>query len=513
MRASFDALDRRSFDLAIVGGGATGAFVAWDASLRGLSVALLEKEDFCSATSFANSRLIHGGLRYLRQGQFGVVRASLAERRYWLSAAPHLVRPLPFLIPVANLRRRLTYRFGLTLYGWLGGRSDLPPDRALDPAEIQRNRPLLAPLAGAGALLYHDAQMAYPERLVLAALQGAVERGAQVMNYCRAEAISRSGKTGYALEFLDRDSGRNGHLLADKVINATGPWADQLELPGRKLGLKLVRSSGIHLVTRALAGPEALAIEHAGRHFFVIPWEGHSLIGTTDLPFDGDPDDYRVESSSVDTLLDRVNDALPGISLSRADVLYAYGGMRPLLEHADGGGTYRASRRSEILEHDRGLFSAVGGKWTTSRRLAEKAVDRCCNVRGTSRHVPLPGADPLPGSVPEALPHLPAGTAAHLLKLYGNRARLLVNADESPELLKACRPLIRAQARYAAQYEGARHLSDVLFRRTGVGYFDRVPDSTLQALAEAMGPVLGWSRETIDAEIAHIVSHYAGAVP
>lgn len=507
MRVDPDKLSEARVDLAVVGGGATGAFIAWAATLRGLSVALLEKDDFCGATSFANSRLIHGGLRYLRQGQISVVRESLAERHYWLSAAPHLVRRLGFLMLPKNRWQRYVYRAGLYLYEWLDRQSDLPAPRMLPFDEVVKIMPFSRKRRG-GAVLYYDAQMIYPERLVIAALQGASERGARVANYVRASRIERSSD-GLLVHFRDLLTNGTGRVTARTVVNATGPWADLLPTPERKPAFEIRRSAGIHLVTPQLTSDFAVVSAIRGRHVFVLPWENHSLVGTTDEPFSGDPDEYRVSERSVERLLSDVNAALPGLNLVHSDVLHVYGGLRPLVGTGGPGDTYRASRRAEIVAHETpGLYSVIGGKWTTSRALAERFLDYVCEQPGRSAETALPGGDPreTARSLGAKHPELSPGLLASLVTRYGSRAEAVLAhcPDDEPELATP-RPTLPGEARHAVLEEAACHLSDVVFRRTGCGYFGAISETDLWSLAATMGRLLRWTVTQTEREVETVL--------
>ena len=506
MQRRFEALGDRTFDLAVIGGGITGAMVAWEAATRGLSVALVEQADFCSATSAFNSRLIHGGLRYLRQGQLRVVRESLAERRYWLTAAPHQVRPLAFVLPTHSFSADALLRLGIGIYDLLALPSPLPRSRHLLPDEVRRTLPLLAGLDLTGAVQYHDCQMPMPERIALSALQGVDQRGGCVVNRARAAGLLRDGRHVRGVDVVDELTGRSVELRSQRVINATGAWAAQILPAAQRHALQVLHSAGIHLVTRALTPPEsALAMKAADRHFFILPWRGHSLIGTTDDRYDGDPGDYRPDPRAIDSLLASVNGALPTLKLSSSDILHCYGGLRTLMLPEDGD-TYRASRRSQLIDHAAanlaGLYSVVGGKWTTSRRLAQQTIDQVMpGTRSVSRQLPLPTAGVVePAALAAAAPDL----RDELLLLYGSAAPDVLDRADDRSLLEAPRPLIAAQARHAARHEMALCLRDVTHRRTGIGLLGPVSPATARALATAMGSELGWDEGRIEAEVAGV---------
>jgi glycerol-3-phosphate dehydrogenase len=518
-------------DLLIVGGGITGAAIARDAAMRGLKVALVDKADFSSGTSAASSKLVHGGLRYLRNLEVGLVRESLAERRIWQRIAPHMVRPLPFLLPTdANHRTKLA--LGLTLYDWLAfdrahglPKEDAPaPHRFVGWPEAQILEPALSGAGGTGAFLYADCQMMSPERLGLECLLDAAAHGAHAANHAGAETliVDEIGSMRHVrgARVVDRLTGHHHDIFAKLTVNACGPWADGLLAPlTGETAHRLVRSKGIHIITRPLTRGHALTLQVpeslGGGHVFVLPWCGHSLIGTTDTRFDGPPDEVRATAADVAALLRTVNGVLPGVRLRSEDVLFAYAGLRPLVGGADGGGTYDASRRSEIAGHEKedgitGLISALGGKWTTSRLLAEKAVNLALRKLDRSRtpcrtaQRRLPGAPAAPWrtfltAARAQHPSLPEETLLHLARTYGVRfEQVLAYARAHPELggrLCPDRPEIRAEMVFAVRGEMARTMEDVVFRRTGLGACGHPGDGCLEAVAALMARELHWSAE------------------
>jgi len=354
------------YDVVIIGAGINGAGIARDAAMRGLKVLLIEKGEIGAGTTSASTRLIHGGLRYLEHFEFGLVRESLRERETLLRIAPELVRPLAMVIPIYKRSRRgwLMIRAGMVLYDLLSWRKSLPRHRMLSRAETLERWPGLNPEDLVGSALYYDAQVEFPERLVLANVQSAREFGAEVLTHTRVTSLTGSGVE-FGGQFVE----------AGVVINAAGPWID-LVLDGAPVkSPKLIGGTkGSHIVVAAFPGAPANAIyleaRSDGRPIFIIPWNKLYLIGTTDIPFEGDPDQVRCEDWEIDYLLSETNFALPGAKLTRDNILYTYSGVRPL--------PYRSStRRHFIREHPQlpNLLSIVGGKLTTYRSLAEECVD------------------------------------------------------------------------------------------------------------------------------------------
>ncbi len=533
MQRNLAEMARAPFDIIIIGGGITGASIAWDASLRGLRVALLEKHDFAGATTSASSKLIHGGLRYLRNFEFGLVRESLRERRIWQSIAPHMVMPLQFILPGASRMQNLTLRAGLMLYDLLSfdRNNGMSPDKhlpghgVLSSAQAIAIEPLLDGAANAGALSYYDCQMHTPERLALEFLVGAVANGAQIANYAQVVRLNGTAGKITGVRVDDGISGQEYDISGSLIINAAGPWADSIVAEADKpAAVNLQRSKGIHLITRALSH-HAIAVIGDDAHFFILPWRGHSILATTDTPFTDDPDRLTVTEADIAELLAKVNRGLPQARLTRADALHFYAGLRPLVaDPADpGANTYGASRGSEIFDHAKeegreGLISALGGKWTTSRHLAQQVVDLAYRKLGRPKqtcrtmHTPLPGSmKHFPGFVQEALqsyPMLDAATVEHLARAYGTRmdkiTGLITEDTAMAAPLAAHLPEVGAQIRYAARHELALTLVDAVFRRTGLCTLGHPGAAALENAAAIMGQELGWNMPERARQIATV---------
>jgi glycerol-3-phosphate dehydrogenase len=382
-------------DMLVIGGGITGAFIAWDGTLRGLKVALIDKGDFGAATSAATSKLIHGGLRYLKTLEVGLVRESLQERRIMEIIAPHLVYPLPFFFPAS----------GWGLGGWPAAVSamvfydtlsydrkwindddkKIPGHEKFSAEQIIRLEPILDPADLKGGVIYYDCQMYNPERLTLEPILSAVEYGADAANYLMAGDLLVEGDTVVGARVRDlMDKDREYDIKAAVTVNAAGPWADTIL--GRIRGRKhhgLIRSKGIHIITRPLYKDHAMVLQtKSGRHFFIIPWRGSSLIGTTDVVYKGDPDDFRVTEADINDFLDEINVTVPAARLTRSDIIFQYGGLRPIVEKETSVEVevYDASRKYEIYDHEtdegiKGFVTAIGGKYTTSRNMARQLID------------------------------------------------------------------------------------------------------------------------------------------
>ncbi|MGQ0649447.1 MAG: FAD-dependent oxidoreductase [Gemmatimonadaceae bacterium] len=529
MQRSLDDLTTQVFDLAIVGGGITGCCIARDAARRGLRVALIERRDFSSGTSAATSKMIHGGLRYLQTREFRVVRESLRERRIWQHIAPHMVVPLSFLLPTLGTTHDLSIRTGLALYDLLS----FDRNRQLDPEQrlaashhlsahetVAREPVLDRPGLHAG-MVYSDCHAFSPERLAIECLVDAAAHGAVLANYVEASAFVEG--TPAILRATDCLTGTTLPVRSRIVVNASGPWTDQVSTRlGGDGATRVTRSKGIHVVVPSITTHFALTVPVRRRHFFVIPWRDHSLIGTTDTPFAGDPDDVGVSEEEIADFLEAINEGLPAARLTRDDVVASYAGLRPLVA-SHTGDSYKASRRAEIVRDDRGIVSVIGGKWTTSRALAQRCVDLVVHQLGiTAREsdtaeARLPGATG--GGVEAAMPRLTAqypgfdhGSLLETQRIFGARAQQVLDLAVSDAVL--AQPIapeahdLAAAVVFAVREEMALTLSDVLFRRTGLGAVGTLGSVGVSSVAALMARELRWSDAEMAAQIDGVTEHY-----
>ncbi|HEY2444719.1 MAG TPA: glycerol-3-phosphate dehydrogenase/oxidase [Rhizomicrobium sp.] len=531
MRRDLNRLASDVFDLLVIGGGITGAAIARDASLRGLNVALVERNDFAHATSAHNSKLIHGGLRYLRNFELGLVRESLRERRIWQRIAPHLVRPLPFLLPVLASRAgsRGILAAGLTLYDFLAfdrGRLDDPDQRLpghswLGASAARACEPILESLPLAGAFQYFDAQMYAPERLALECVLDAAENGAVAANHVGARALLLRENRVCGASLVDLGTEEEFDVRASLTVIAAGPWTDVfLSTALRHNAHGIRRSKGIHLVVPALVRGHALTIAAGDSHFFVLPWRSGAIVGTTDTAFEGPPDSVSVTETDIDEFLGFINSRLPGLQLTRDRVRHSYAGLRPLAD-SKADSTYAASRRAELIDHERedgpgALLSVIGGKWTTSRALAESTVDAVVRKLGKSTRPCTTARRRLPGGALDRLCSFNDearrdGAALpnpdHLARLYGSRFSLLLGILETrPDLGEALSPSgdIGAQILLAVREEMALSLEDTVMRRTGIGQEGDPGPRALDRAATIMGSACGWSEARRRAEIDRV---------
>jgi glycerol-3-phosphate dehydrogenase len=524
---ALEALERDSFDLAVVGGGITGAGVALDAASRGYSVALVEKSDYAAGTSGRSSKLIHGGLRYLQNFDLGLVREALLERSLLVRLAPHLVAPLPLLVPAFEGRRpdRLM-GMGLNMYDAMSWRRGRDEDEEWSPArhriiggaETIELAPALAGRNPSAAYLFYDCQTD-DARLVLTVLAEAERFGAVCANACEAAGLVE--RRGRAAGVLVRDTLDAGEfeLTAANVINATGVWADRLrpdELYGEEEVPRIRPSRGTHVtISREALPVEAGVIVPAGggRTIFALPWLGRTLAGTTDNDYEGVLEHVPPADEDVSYLLDALNGFF-GTSLGPKDLTGAYAGVRPLISTADPKKSVDISRRAELFETSSGLVTITGGKLTTWRRMAKMAVDRIVEREG--REAPC-RTDEIPLGEPVEADALPDNAGVdddgrrHLARRYGHAAQLVMRlAAAAPDLgrrISPDLPDIVAEAAYAAGHEQARSLSDVLLRRTRLGLLDARQLGADAAegprlAAGAMARELDWDKTRLKRELA-----------
>jgi len=537
-------LENETFDLLILGGGVTGAAILWDATLRGLSCLLLERGDYGHATSSATSKMAHGGLRYLKMMDFALVRESLRERKILQEIAPHQVRPLDFLLPTyKDWGRSRSFLWGaMSLYEALSyDKGDLSdPDQRLKPFyrlkkdKILQEAPFLPEQNLTGCFVYQDCQIHDPERLVQSYINGARGLGAQSYNYIEATNLTRSNGSITGVTARDQISGKEHQFKAKAIVNATGPWSDRvLGMLKNKTTPHIKRSKGIHILVPKLPHDKAIALfTKQGRHLFILPWQGMTLFGTTDESYQGDPDDLKVSEQDLSRFLGDINQALPQLNLKLSDIRYFYGGLRPMTASAtqQGANSYNLSRKHEIFDHAlegaAGLYSATGGKFTTSRGLAEECLDLIIKKERLTSQACKTASTPLWGGNIGNLdrfiyrlrlqwPKQDPDWITSLVHRYGDRApEILIRADGAKDqILCHLTPLHTAEVHYAMEQEQAWHLSDLLFRRLGIGNLGNPGSSCLMGLAAMLADKRGWSQEQVYEEARSCGKHFIPGSP
>lgn len=507
----------KPFDVIIIGGGINGAGIARDAALRGFRVALFEQADYASGTSSRSSKLVHGGVRYLEQGHLPLVYEASQERQTLLRIAPHLVRPLPFLFPVYRGSRWGIFFLdaGMWLYDLLSLSRNIRPHRMLGRKETLRLEPDILPDGLTGAALFYDGQMD-DARLCLANVLEARESGAAVRNYTAVTGLVKDGSGRIAgVRVRDRIGGEEETVMGSVVVNAAGPWVDEVgRMESPEAHPKLRKTRGSHLIIPSLTRGHALVIRSAkdNRVLFVIPWNGMSLVGTTDVDFNGDPGDVHCPPDDLDYLINEARRIFPKRNITPGQVIATFAGVRPLIQSGEAKAS-EVSREEKIEQSPSGLISITGGKFTTYRRIAEAVVDRIRKRLPdvpagpcTTRSRPLWGGDTgdLEAYINERKPDLnhrhslDEAQVKHLITTYGTRhshvLELLGENRTFVERLHPSLPHLKAEVIYAVRKESAVTLADVLRRRTliALGLY-RTDKRMLESAIGLMASELIWS--------------------
>ncbi|WP_156096604.1 glycerol-3-phosphate dehydrogenase/oxidase [Amycolatopsis jejuensis] len=516
---SWQRFGAETFDLVVIGGGVVGAGTALDAATRGLRVALVEARDLASGTSSRSSKLFHGGLRYLEQLEFGLVREALHERELMLTKiAPHLVKPVSFLYPLTHrIWERPYTAAGLLMYDTMGGARSVPGQKHLTRAGALRMVPALKRSALIGGIRYYDAQ-ADDARHTMTVARTAAHYGAVVRTSTQVVGFLREADRISGVRVRDVEDGRETEIQAGAVINCTGVWTDELQrLSGGRGRFRVRASKGVHIVVARdrIVSESGMILRTEKSVLFVIPWRNHWIVGTTDTEWNLDLAHPAATKHDIDYLLEHVNSVL-ATPLTHDDIEGVYAGLRPLLA-GESEETSKLSREHAVARVAPGLVAIAGGKYTTYRVMAADAVDAAVvDLPGRppssiTDKVPLLGADGYHALVNQA-DHLAAEhglhpyRVRHLLDRYGSLVHeVLALAAGRPELLKpieSAPDYLGVEVVYAASHEGALHLEDVLARRTRISieYAHRGVDCAEQ-VARLVGDVLGWSAETVQREV------------
>ena len=511
MKRNFDAIAKEAFDLIVIGGGIIGTGIARDAALRGIKTLLIEKEDFAYGTTSRSSRLIHGGLRYLRLFEFHLVWQDLHEREVLLKIAPHLVHPFPFIIPLTSLYYRIALSIGVRLYDVMASGKSMPSHQHLSRRGTLEMEPELEELKGLkGSILYYDCQAPFTERLCIENVLSAAEHGATIVNHAQLTGFLRDGNDVCGVKMQDALSGEVYEVKARLVVNAAGHWVDCVrDLLHGGPASTVRRTKGVHLLTRRLSEKALVLFSPSdGRLFFVMPWLDYTLIGTTDTDYSDDLDAVYADKDDVTYLLQGARQVFP--KLRSEDILYTTAGLRSLA-HIGGEKPSDITREHKVLDHKirdgmEGLVSVLGGKITAYRAVAKDAVDTVCRKLGlkepcTTAEVLLPGAPAVSQKmVARAAKEsgLPVETAAHLAAIYGCRfsqVMELVRRDKrgGQPICPHC-PDVLAQVEHSVKEEGALTVSDFLLRRSAVGLGACQALDAVETVAKEMGHLLEWSK-------------------
>lgn len=554
MQRNLQQLSSERYDVLVIGGGITGACIAHDAALRGLSVALVEKNDFGAYTSSSSSKLLHGGIRYLPKGQVWKVRESAREQAIFQHLAPHLTRWVPFLIPTdksSPAKGSMVMKSAMLVYGLCcaGLRSLIhdpgkqPPSRRfLSLEEVLQKLPMLSSIQGlTGAQVLNESHMHSSERMTLAFLKTSVANGARLANYLEVKRLMVEGGRVVGALVRDRLAGDEFQIQARFVINSAGPYVQAINdtVPGLRLHHRLTGfSRGVHLVTRQLEPRYAMAlttqkktegfITRGGRHFFIIPWRNCSLIGTTNVPLTEKLDDIRVTAKDINDFLEDINETLPAVQLTTSDVRYAFTGIYPIIAREVKPDTYQGTGEFQIVDHAdkdgiQGIVTALGAKFTTARNVAERCVDLVaaklerknsgCSTINTQlvEGEILDIGDFTAQCINRYSNLLSENSIRHLLCNYGRKIDQLVEQGvEKDMLVQVCpdRETLEIEIDYAVRHEMAFTLEDVVFRRTGLGTIGYPGDEAVMRCAELMAGVLLWDEAEKQQQVDVVKMHY-----
>jgi glycerol-3-phosphate dehydrogenase len=550
MQRDLEALTERPFELIVVGGGVYGAAAAWEASLRGLSVALVEKDDFGGATSFNNLKTIHGGLRYIQHADFRRMRESIRERRTLMKIAPHLVHPLAFLVPTYRELKQSRSAMAVALFlndlmSFDRNRLDdpekfLPAGRLISRSECIELVPGARGEGLTGGAIWYDAQMYNSDRMTLSFVISAAKAGAQVANHLEVTNFLRKENRVTGIRAKDRLGGQEIEIQGRVVVNAAGPWVDRVlaRLGDSERPPLFHFSKAMNLVTRPIVGKVAVGISckrahrdadalvgMGSRFLFIVPWRRSSVIGPSHAPYQGEPDGVEASEEDVQELIDDVNDAYPGAELRRDDVCLVHRGILPMVP-GTGGVTLvkQYTIRDHRLEGIEGLLTLVGVKYTTARDVAEKAIDRVFDQLEREPPPSRSGATPLYGGdidrfddylnceLKRKPTEVSEASMRHLVHTYGTAYRdVLSYVGENPEMARPISedsPVLRAEIVHAVREEQALDLASAVLRRTELGSAGHPGRSSLEAVAELMSSELGWDEVRARSEIERVEEIY-----
>jgi glycerol-3-phosphate dehydrogenase len=538
-------LSRHTYDVLVIGGGIYGVCIAWDAALRGLSVALVEKGDFGHATSSNSLRVIHGGLRYLQHGDIRRVRRSIQERAAFMRIAPHLVHPLPFLIPtyghslrgkeILSLAIFINKIVGLDRDHLPGAHKQLLEGRVISKPECLRLFPGVCEKGLTGGAIVYDCQMSNSERLVLSFARSASQAGAELANYIEAKALlTDCGRVG-GIKARDVLAGDEFKIAAKVIVNATGPWTNSIasaftgRFPSRRASLskafnllinrQLVCDNAVGVYSRGRFKDRDAILDKGSRLFFIMPWQHRSLIGTAHLPYDGGPDAFQVAEAEIQDFISEINDAYPAADIGIKDVERVYGGLLPA--DADNGGV-QLLREHQLYDHQKddhidGLISVKGVKFTEARYVAEKTVDAVFRKLGSKSAKSQTAFTPLYGGQMEDFEKfvreetkrrfrdLSVDAVRLLISQYGSRYDHILKYLQTPsEAGHTILDLTRAEVMHGIREEMAHKLSDIVLRRTTVAIAGNMTEDALQIAGAVAAQELGWDANRLLKEMREV---------
>ena len=554
MKRTVENLAERSYDLIVIGGGIYGSCVAWDAALRGLSVALVEQGDFGHATSANSQKIVHGGFRYLQHADIRRMRESIRERKILMRVAPHLVHPLPCVLPTVRtgLYRRTSMRLALACYdlvawdrnvGIEDPQKQIPRGRIVSRDECLRLAPGMSDPEITGGAVWHDGQIYNSERLTLAFLRAAADQGACLANYVKVIGFLQEGRHILGVRAQDALTGQVMEVRGRMVVNTAGPWVS------RVLGLAHQSQPTAHkplsktvnlITTRVLTHGHAVSValprrqglrgqDTGDRRLYLTPWRGRTIIGSAHIVFRDDPDACQVTAEDIEGLLADVNTAYPGAALTREEISFVHLGLIPFEDRDGSGNPAQLSRCYQIRDHQddglEGLISVEGVKYTTARDVAQKVVDRVMRQLGFRPVPSRSAATPVAGghiasferylaAVLRERPHgLDEDIVRQLVYAYGSDyaqvLKVAANQADWLQRVSSASPVIKAQVAYAVREELAQTLQDVVLRRTELGTLGSPGREALEVCADVMAQEMGWSRQRIERELEETEQAFA----
>ena len=519
MKRNFADISGKTFDLIIIGGGIIGANVARDAAMRGLKTLLLEKDDFACGTTSRSTRLIHGGFRYLQHFEFGLVREDMREREILLKIAPHLVHPLPFLIPLTKPTDRFIMSMGTLLYDILSFDKSVPGRKHYSRDTTMKMEPNMKLEGLRGAHEYYDCQIWFAERLCLENIISAVDNNAVVLNHAKVVGILKDGNTVKGVKVQDMLTGKEYEIASRMVLNAAGHWMDSV--CGMMYGQtkRMVRrTKGVHLLVPRLSNNAlVLYAKSDGRLWFIIPWDKYSLVGTTDTDYTKDLEAVYAEKEDVDYLMKEAQRVFP--QLKTSDVYYTFAGLRSLPDSGDEKPS-NVSRAHKTIDHEKtdgvkGFISVLGGKITGGRGIAEELTDLVCkkldvNTACKTASTPLPGGAPV--VTKEELrkcavdSRMDFESVSYLASIYGSRYTQVIELAErgsrgKQHICPHAKDIV-AQIWFAVGEESAITVSDFMLRRSGLGLAQCQGLDAVEIVGKEMGRLLSWSQEEQQRQVA-----------
>ncbi|MCX9084233.1 MAG: glycerol-3-phosphate dehydrogenase/oxidase [Candidatus Methanoperedens sp.] len=545
MNRNTTCLSGKCYDVLIIGGGIYGATVAWDAASRGLSVALVDKGDFCNATSSNSQKIVHGGLRYIQHGDFQRMRESVRERTNLMRISSHLVHPMPCIIPTYGRLMQSVMPLALKIFDIVSSdrnqlkdpQKNIPNGRTISKDECLNLIPGIKEEGLTGGAIWYDGQVYNTERMVLSFIRSAQEIGVDIANY--VEVLGSLKNEEQSKSIIAKDLLNNTELIiqAKVILNSTGPWIDQTinRLTDTNNNKILLSKMVLLVVNRVFSGNYAFGIpsrkefkdqdaviDKGYRHFFITPWRDHSLVGTAQEPFQGNPEDYKITEKDIQKFIEEVNIAYPHAALTRKDVSFFYGGLIPI-DKVDRNGDIKVTKHFKIIDHEKeginGIISLVGVKYTTARDVAEKVVDLIFKKLGkkspkcTTNITPIYGGAIdnfnifLENAIKKRPQELDPEVIKHLVYNYGSEYKEILNylnenTGMSTRMGKT--PIIKAEIIHGIRQEMAQKLPDIIFRRTELGTAEFPGEETLRKCAHIMADELGWDKTRIENEIGEV---------